>query len=281
MTLQNKADFQDESQTLIASTTGVNPNKKIPIVEIFGPTIQGEGPLIGRPTHFIRFGLCDYRCTKCDSMHAVDPVQVKANARWLTQEETVDAFYEHFKKQQGVNLITFSGGNPCIHDLGQLVQILTDNGHEIAVETQGTFSPEWLELCDYITVSPKGPGMGEKLELTKLDAFIKQWGKRPCTTLKFVVFDQRDIEVAAMLFERYCIFDVETLDAQLLPRQFVLSQGNPFPPGSSHLDGEILSEYLLEQYRNTLEQLQQNKTLCNVRFLPQLHVLLWGNRQGV
>ena len=33
------------------------------IAEIFGPTIQGEGALIGEPTVFVRAGGCDYRCS--------------------------------------------------------------------------------------------------------------------------------------------------------------------------------------------------------------------------
>ncbi len=32
------------------------------IAEVFGPTIQGEGALIGEPTVFVRTGGCDYRC---------------------------------------------------------------------------------------------------------------------------------------------------------------------------------------------------------------------------
>ena len=43
------------------------------ISEIFGPTIQGEGPLIGRPTVFVRTAGCDYRCTWCDTLYAVLP----------------------------------------------------------------------------------------------------------------------------------------------------------------------------------------------------------------
>ena len=46
---------------------------KIRVSEIFGPTIQGEGVLIGLPTVFVRTGGCDYRCSWCDSLHAVDP----------------------------------------------------------------------------------------------------------------------------------------------------------------------------------------------------------------
>ena len=45
----------------------------IRISEIFGPTIQGEGPLIGRPSIFVRTGGCDYRCNWCDTLYAVLP----------------------------------------------------------------------------------------------------------------------------------------------------------------------------------------------------------------
>jgi 7-carboxy-7-deazaguanine synthase len=35
---------------------------EVRVSEIFGPTIQGEGALIGLPTVFVRTGGCDYRC---------------------------------------------------------------------------------------------------------------------------------------------------------------------------------------------------------------------------
>src|SRR5947208_16309904 len=48
-------------------------SERIRISEIFGPTIQGEGPLIGRPTVFVRTAGCDYRCRWCDTLYAVLP----------------------------------------------------------------------------------------------------------------------------------------------------------------------------------------------------------------
>jgi hypothetical protein len=42
-----------------------------PPAEIFGPTIQGEGPFIGRPTVFVRPASCDSRCNWCDTLYAV------------------------------------------------------------------------------------------------------------------------------------------------------------------------------------------------------------------
>jgi 7-carboxy-7-deazaguanine synthase len=58
--------------------------RTFPVIEIFGPTIQGEGAEAGLSTHFLRVGGCDYRCSWCDTMYAVDPATVRATARRLT-----------------------------------------------------------------------------------------------------------------------------------------------------------------------------------------------------
>ena len=55
-----------------------------PVIEVFGPTIQGEGAEAGLPTHFVRFGGCDYRCSWCDTMYAVDPAVLWATAERLS-----------------------------------------------------------------------------------------------------------------------------------------------------------------------------------------------------
>lgn len=46
--------------------------RKIPVLEIFGPTIQGEGMVVGRKTMFVRTAGCDYRCAWCDSAFTWD-----------------------------------------------------------------------------------------------------------------------------------------------------------------------------------------------------------------
>lgn len=255
-----------------------NP-KKIPLVELFGPTIQGEGAVIGQQTYFLRFGLCDYKCKMCDSMNAVDPQQVKANAQFLTQEEILDQFTA-FWKQGSTRWITLSGGNPCIHDLSELVASLKQEGFKIAVETQGTFEPKWLSLCDVVTVSPKGPGMGEKTDLVVLDEFMHQsymhWPDQ--TNIKVVIFDQRDLEFAKLLYERYKRYGFP----------FYLSLGNPYPPGattgvvlgSTTEDHKLHMDILVQRYKMLLEDIQFDPILSQMRFLPQWHVFVWGNDKG-
>ncbi|CUH42006.1 7-carboxy-7-deazaguanine synthase [Ruegeria atlantica] len=52
------------------------------ISEIFGPTVQGEGALIGQPTVLVRSGGCDFRCSWCDSLHAVDSAFATIGQQW-------------------------------------------------------------------------------------------------------------------------------------------------------------------------------------------------------
>lgn len=259
--------------------------KKLPLMEMFGPTIQGEGSVIGQQTYFLRFGLCDYRCKMCDSLHAVIPALVKANATYLTQSEIFEQFWE-FRNVQATQWVTFSGGNPLIHDLDALVTDLKLNDMKINVETQGTFYKPWLQGCDVVTISPKGPGMGEDTDLDVLDSFIQQltgnWGSDermgmigPKICIKIVIFDQRDLEFAAMIFERYWDNIANPDDA------FYLSLGNPNPPDPKDDNAAKLDpSALLQQYRNLFEDIKDHPVLSQVRFLPQWHTFVWGNGQG-
>lgn len=275
-------DGQNTEETQSQEKKSPATDKKIPLVEVFGPTIQGEGALIGQPTYFLRFGLCDYKCKMCDSMHAVDPLQVKANAKWLTNVGITEAFHTHrlvlLQGQHTTKWVTFSGGNPCIHDLTDLCLNLVLDEFHIAVETQGTFCPRWLKHTDLVTISPKGPGMGEKLELDKLDAFMDRmsvWDLQH--VMKVVIFDQRDIEMAAMLYERYVV-DMKTINEG----QFFLSLGNPEPPGiAKHAyTRSAQNDRMIGWYLQLWEELKNHPVLSGVRFLPQWHCMLWGNEKG-
>ena len=47
-----------------------NGQNKIYINEIFGPTIQGEGPHAGMKCNFVRVACCDFSCSWCDTKSA-------------------------------------------------------------------------------------------------------------------------------------------------------------------------------------------------------------------
>src|SRR5687768_7215276 len=108
--------------------------KAFPVVEVFGPTIQGEGAEAGLSCYFVRLGGCDFRFTWCDTMYAVEPAQVRQNATRLSEAEILERI-EGLNGKPG--WVILSGGNPALHELGGLVSALQAQGYLVAVETQG------------------------------------------------------------------------------------------------------------------------------------------------
>jgi len=94
--------------------------ERIRISEIFGPTIQGEGPLVGRPTVFVRTGGCDYRCTWCDTLYAVLP---EYRGEWtLMTPAAIMARVDELAGGEPV-LVSLSGGNPALQPLAPLIAL--------------------------------------------------------------------------------------------------------------------------------------------------------------
>src|SRR3954453_7764862 len=129
------------SSVAAVETRAPTVGKTFPVIEVFGPTIQGEGAEAGLPTHFVRFGGCDYRCSWCDTMYAVDPAVVRATAERLSD----DAIVERLDGLGGApRWVTLSGGNPALHQLGALVGVLHERGSLVGAETQGSVWRDWL-----------------------------------------------------------------------------------------------------------------------------------------
>lgn len=268
------------------------PNGSFPVMEMFGPTIQGEGAMIGIKTMFIRFGGCDFRCLKCDSLHAVMPEAVKAHAEWLTAEEIFPRIAQ-MAKESGTKWITLSGGNPAMWDLSLLVAYLKEAGFKIAVETQGTIWRDWLAQVNHLTISPKGPGMGEKFNKNVFLNFAEHIEESDTrlmgkigVSIKVVVFDQRDFEFAVELDQL-----LDARGTRYWPKHHrYLSLGNTHPPKlnpetqKQELDPEVesvLIPTLLQDYKYLLEDFCNDRRLSEWVFLPQLHVLVWRNVAGV
>ncbi|MDQ0298754.1 7-carboxy-7-deazaguanine synthase [Salibacterium salarium] len=238
--------------------------KKVPVLEIFGPTIQGEGMVIGQKTMFLRTGGCDYRCSWCDSAFTWDGSQ---KPDLMEAEEII----EQLKKQGGdvFNHVTISGGNPALHSgLAEVISQLQRSGIKTAVETQGTMWQDWMREIDDVTISPKAPSSGMETNWDQLDVYVSELLERPGKdiSLKVVIFDEADLAYAANVHERY-------------PQvEMFLQTGNDQLETSNN--GWLLS-HLLEKYEWLVEKVLQSERLNEVKVLPQLHTLLWGNKQGV
>jgi 7-carboxy-7-deazaguanine synthase len=235
------------------------PRAGMSVVEVFGPTVQGEGPDAGRPAYFVRFAGCDFRCSWCDSMHAVEARAVRDAPR-LSVPELLARLQS---LPAGPRLVVLTGGNPALLELGELVDALRRAEFDVAVETQGSVWRDWLARVDVLVVSPKPPssGMATDEHSKQLDAFLEMARSRgrSRTTLKVVVFDRRDLDFAQSLHER-----VPTLP-------LLLSTGTDV--GLSEAD---TVKRLRARFRWLCEATAARRELADVRVLPQLHVVAWG-----
>lgn len=249
----------------------MSESKLVSVMEIFH-SIQGEGLQIGSSAIFVRFGGCDSRCTKCDTMYAVDPEQVNMNARRMTIQNILEEI-TNLVKETGINTVILTGGNPAIQPLGELVEDLRHLNIYVAIETQGTFWTDWIFYCNEIVISPKGPGMGNQFKPEEFDKFLTMVRNHINWQIKIPVFSAADLEFAKDIADRIgfgCPFDM------------VLSLGNPYVEGTTYDVSKHanMQDALLRHYRVLMEDILSDNKLRNFRVLPQFHTLLWGNERG-
>ena len=133
------------------------------VKEIFY-TLQGEGGQAGRPAVFCRFAGCNLwsglerdrataQCRFCDTDFVgtdgqnggkfadAEALAVAIAAQWPEAEPGADA------------LVVFTGGEPCLQLDAALLDAISAQGFETAIETNGTL-PVPTQI-DWICVSPK------------------------------------------------------------------------------------------------------------------------------
>ena len=237
----------------------------IRVNEIFGPTIQGEGALIGQPTVFVRTGGCDYRCSWCDTLHAVDSAY---RDEWHPM--TPQAIMMQVEVLSGGKPLTISlsGGNPAIQPLGALIDLGRQDGYRFALETQGSLAKDWFEKLDVLTLSPKPPSSGMETDWQKLAECAAAAGPDTKTVMKVVIFDDADYAYARDVASRYP-------DLQLY-----LQPGNHTPPQPDEEDGSIDMAGIMDRMRWLVDKVTSDR-LYTATVLPQLHTLIWGNLRGV
>lgn len=257
--------------------------KKLPVIEIFGPVIQGEGAMAGHQTHFLRLGGCDYRCSWCDTLYAVEPKQVVKNATMMTPEEVAEKLIG-MGENTGVRTLTISGGNPVMHNLRPVISHIkkvygrihpnSKVGWKFVVETQGTLWSEWLLVTDMVTISPKPPSSGMKtdfLRLRKMFYDLLEEGVPVC--VKIVVFDDADYDYALSVFE-YLKF--RNFASKPNEATFYLQPGTT-QTGSEE---EVVKDLLLRT-KYVTEKMLADPRMVGARVMPQLHSLIYGLRRGV
>jgi 7-carboxy-7-deazaguanine synthase len=236
---------------------------KIPVLEIFGPTVQGEGMAIGQKTMFIRTAGCDYSCSWCDSSFTWDGSE-KEYIKWMTAEEV----WENLVNLGGDTFshITISGGNPALlPSLGSVVEFLKEKKMTLALETQGSKWQSWLPSIDEVTLSPKPPSSGMNTDFDLLGNIIQNLENHPKVCLKVVIFDENDLAYAEIVHQKF----------PQIP--FFLQVGNSW----LNANDESLLQYMLKRYEWLIDEAMKSKVFKNVKVLPQLHAFVWGNKRGV
>jgi 7-carboxy-7-deazaguanine synthase len=255
-----------------AACRGINQQRHRVVSIETGPTI----PLYDIQTgtgNFLANGMVSHNCSWCDTLYAVLP-EYKSDWHPMTTEE-VFAEIQRLSNHQPL-LITLSGGNPAIQPLGDLLDLGHAHGYTFAIETQGSIAQPWFARLDYLTLSPKPPSSQQVTRWERLDRCIAYARAEhieqntsphqvPQISLKVVVFDEADFLYARQVAERYP-------DIPLY-----LQVGNHTPP---HLSQAPDMAGILQRMDWLIQRVMAEKWY-NVRVLPQLHVLLWGNKRGV
>lgn len=239
---------------------------KIPVMEIFGPTIQGEGMVVGQKTMFVRTAGCDYSCSWCDSAFTWDGsakneiIQMTPEEIWEQLQDTAKENFSH---------VTISGGNPALlKNLGAFVELLKEREVKIALETQGSKWQNWFADITDLTISPKPPSSNMITNFEILDDIIDRLTSmnHANMSLKIVIFDEKDLEYARGVHKRYPHVEM------------ILQVGNE---DATSVDKTDLITKLLAKYEWLIDVVMADSNFNSVRVLPQLHTLIWGNKRGV
>jgi len=249
---------------------------KFPVMELFGPTIQGEGLLTGTVSHFLRFGGCGLRCTWCDSMYAVLPEEIKRYRTIMTSHEILEAV----AALPRAPYITLTGGDPCIHkQMGDILPALNSLEMWVAIETQGQLFPDWLVQVDVVTFSPKPPSSGNVVDIEDMRRWLQARSRSPWpgrTCIKVVVATNEDMEYALDVYRRIPshYYEAFYFTAQT-PLTFLDTDA-----GATYASPEMKLQGVLEQQRRLAGEIltracQGTNFNSKVHIGCQGHVLLW------
>lgn len=134
---------------------GNNPIRKplkgdgstLEVKEIF-PTLQGEGPLAGMPSVFIRLGGCNLACSFCDT--DFEDYRNMSTSDVVTQAKELALEEGKFVRK----LTVITGGEPFRQPIEKLCDGLLAAGFDVQIETNGTlYRP--LDERVQIVCSPK------------------------------------------------------------------------------------------------------------------------------
>lgn len=177
-------------------------------------SIQGEGPNVGQPTVFVRFGGCNLRCPGwgtgtlpdgttvpgCDTVYAVYP-------EFRTQWEEIGPRELISRIPNDVSRVCITGGEPLIqraYEMEDFVRSLMELSYSIDLFTNGSrLLPDWVTHSRVTVVMDiKLMGSGEGGSWTHvLDENLEKLSYKDA--IKFVIKDRDDFNEAVLIMNQY------------------------------------------------------------------------------
>lgn len=227
------------------------------VSEVFGPTIQGEGPSTGVPASFVRLYGCNLDCVWCDTPYTWD-TKGKLGVVYEREDESrsVDVV-ELLPTIPPARLLVITGGEPLIQRRAvyELAMRALQGGdfQAVEIETNGTQSPLVPATGVSYNVSPKLTHARTSKQGIRPEVLV-QFLDRPAV-FKFVASTRLDlIEVQAV---------VE--DVGIPPELVWIMPEGKTAEDVSHRGFRLVDEIVGRGW--------------NVA--TRLHVTLWGDRRGV
>lgn len=233
-----------------------DPADRLLVSEIFGPTIQGEGPAAGRRAIFIRLAGCPVGCTWCDTRYSWDP-HAQDDQRPKTVRLVEDITSEVIDRAGNTNtIVVITGGEPLAQAraLNPLVTQLRSSGRPVHLETAGVHdvSPTLLDQFELIVVSPKLSNAGPQAAAALSRPALRNLARHDNTWFKFVITNLSDLAEIAGLVK-----DIETNNVM------VMAEGAD-PTRSLQLSRSIVDDVVSHGWSLS----------------PRLHIWLWGDQPG-
>lgn len=240
------------------------PEAHLRVVELFGPTVQGEGPTVGYATHFLRLAGCNLTCVWCDSAFTwdsarEDPCRLPRSFTVSEVLRLLGATADSFRAAAVARRLVITGGEPLLQAaaLDTLCRRLRHLGWVLELETSGSVPPgPLIGLIDRFNVSPKlaHSGVAERARIRL--AVLNTFAALPSASFKFVARTVDDLAEAAGILHQ--------LDEEIDPsRVMVMAEGT-----------EPLE--ILERSRELVEAVVAR----GWGLTPRWHTLLWGDERG-
>jgi 7-carboxy-7-deazaguanine synthase len=247
----------------------------LPINEVFGPTIEGEGRYVGQRCFFVRTGKCNLHCHWCDTWDTWDKDRLRQGGETLEDRNPDTPILEVAQRlldkgAQPGDTIVLSGGEPLIHT-NALPHLLDEVGHGYRwhVESNGTIPPpSWAHRFHHVTLSPKVAQTDDAARKRIKPRVLAKWADwayqdgvvTPRLAVKFVV----DCSASYRISEQ--VQEVRQIAAQAGFR----SSDVWLMPEGTNAAAIVNAQRLLVGYA----------TMYGFNLSTRLHTLIWNDERG-